>query len=75
MKARRLALAAALATPLAACDAPERPASDVTARPSTARAAMAGCAAAHARAECDGARAALAEARRRERMARYEAAF
>lgn len=66
---------AALVLTVAACGAPERTPADYAARPDEARAAVAACEAGRRRSDCDAARAGLAEAERRARMARYETAF
>ncbi|MEN5229724.1 hypothetical protein [Brevundimonas naejangsanensis] len=74
MTCRRPAPALVLAAVIAGCGRHERSAADFAETPDEARAVLARCGAAHSP-RCDAARAGLAEAERRERMARYEAAF
>jgi hypothetical protein len=70
----RAALLLAVAA-LAGCGAPDRAAGEFTASPEAARAVVAACDAGRRRSDCEAARAGLAEARRRERMAAYEKSF
>lgn len=69
----RTALLAALA--LAACSPEPRTAEAFAADPAAARRVAAACDAGERRGDCAAARAGLAEARRRERMAAYRRAF
>jgi len=62
-------------TALSGCDAPPRTVAGFAAAPEEARAAVAECEGGRRRVDCDAARAGLAEARRRDRMAAYERAF
>jgi hypothetical protein len=71
---KRLGLVAGLAA-LAACEPRARTVGDFAADPDAARAVAAACARGRPRPDCEAARAGLAEARRRERMAAYETAF
>lgn len=64
-----------LAILVSGCDALPRTAADFAAAPATAREVVAACDGGRPRPDCDAARAGLAEARRRERMAAYETAF
>ncbi len=74
MTGGRLAPVLVLIAALAGCGRPERSAEDFAEAPDVARAVLARCGADHSP-RCDAARAGLAEAERRNRLARYEAAF
>lgn len=74
MTCGRFAPVLTLAGVIAGCGAHERSAADFAAVPDEARSVLARCGAAHSP-RCDAARAGLAEAERRDRMARYETAF
>ncbi|MGK2255238.1 MAG: hypothetical protein ACI8Y6_000529 [Brevundimonas sp.] len=74
MTCGRLAPVLALAAVIAGCGPRERSAADFAEAPDEARAVLARCGAAPSP-RCDAARAGLAEAERRDRMARYETAF
>jgi len=69
-----LAPVLALAAALMGCGRPERSAADFAEAPDAARAVLGRCGADQSP-RCDAARAALAEAERRRRMAQYEATF
>ncbi len=71
----RWLLALATLAVLAGCDRSSRTAAMFADDPDSARAVVAACDAGRTRAECPAARAGLAEARRRARMAVYETAF
>ncbi|MBJ7317165.1 MAG: hypothetical protein KYX67_00130 [Brevundimonas sp.] len=60
---------------LAGCSAPEAGPDAYVGDPERARRVVADCARGVARRDCDAARAALAEARRRDRMAAYAETF
>ena len=68
-------LALLAAATLGGCDAPALTAETFAAEPDRARAVVADCDAGRRRTDCDAARAGLAEARRRARMAVYRSNF